>query len=55
MGSANLTGSPSGTRITLVAHPLMSVDAIAKALTEAGTLLSIFTRLVLSKKRLNEL
>lgn len=50
--SAKRTGSPSGTRITLVAHPL---DAIHKALTKSRLFGDTFTGLVLPKDRLNEL
>jgi len=50
------TGSPSGTRITRVAHPLlMFSNATTQAILEIWLLLCVLTGLVLSQKRLNEL
>lgn len=55
-GSAILTGSPSGTRITLVAHPLfMLVDAITQAIAQSRVTFGVFTGLILPDQTLQEL
>jgi hypothetical protein len=56
IGSAMRTGSPSGTRITRVAHPLlMFSNATTQAIFEIGLLLCVLTGLVLSDDGLDEL
>jgi len=56
IGSAMRTGSPSGTMITRVAHPLlMFSNATTQAILEIWLLLCVLTGLVLSQKRLNKL
>lgn len=55
-GSAIRTGSPSGTRITLVAHPLLMLAyAITQAITQSWITLGVFTGLILPDQTLNKL
>jgi hypothetical protein len=56
IGSAMRIGSPLGTKITLVAHPLLMVsNATMQAIFEICLLLCVLTGLVLPQDRLNEL